>query len=94
MKKFVDGYNKIGEPCCSMPLIISTNDVNTVESEIFKCLGQYQGIPSAIKQEVIQLKCLATRCAEEKEFLKQELLSTFLVTFSKNILVICVLLYL
>ena len=66
----------IGEPCCSEPLIISPDDVNTVESKIFNCLGQCQGIPSAMKQEVIQLKCLATRCADEKALLKHEMVST------------------
>ena len=62
-----------------MPRNICDDDVNTVESEIFHCLGQYQGtsrIPSAMKQEIVQLKCLVTRCQEEMELLKQEMLST------------------
>ncbi|XP_052086482.1 uncharacterized protein LOC127723773 [Mytilus californianus] len=78
-KKSIDGYNKIGEPCFNMPLIICSDDVNTVESEIFNCLGQNQGssrIPSVMKQEIVQLKCLVTRCQEEKELLKQEMSST------------------
>ncbi|CAC5421657.1 unnamed protein product [Mytilus coruscus] len=62
-----------------MPLVICSDDVNTVESEIFNCLGQNQGssrIPSVMKQEIVQLKCLVTRCQEEKELLKQEMSST------------------
>lgn len=32
-------------------------------------------IPTSIKQEIIQLKCLLNRCTEEKQFLKQEMKS-------------------
>jgi len=63
----------------NMPGNICDDDVITVESEIFNCLGQYQStsrIPSATKQEIVQLKCLVTRCQEEKQLLKQEMLST------------------
>lgn len=79
IKKAIDLYNAIGGPCCSLPPNLSVDDVASLDSEIFNCLGQHQEIsevPPAMKQEIIQLKCLISRCQEEKELVKKEMIST------------------
>lgn len=82
VKKSVDDYNKITEPSINMPKQICLEEVDSVESAIFNTLGHRQRtaechLPSGLKQEIVQLACLVSRCKEEKELIRQDMLSTF-----------------
>ena len=85
IQKTIDQYNKVGYPYKELPEILTFENVKDIDNVIYKGLTSHQvtnEVPSTMKQELIQLKCLLDRCAEEKVLLKNEMKSV--ISWNKN----------